>query len=263
MKSQMNGWLIAYDTAGEGIPLLLIHGYPLSRKIWEPQVSGLASYAHIIAPDLRGHGDSDAVPGPYSVDMLAEDCINLLDNLGVTRPIVVCGLSMGGYIALAFLRKFPERMAGLILTATRASADSPEGKVNREKAIEIAETLGATAIAESMLPKMFSPATYEKQPRLVHQLQGIMAHTSVEGIVGDLHAMKERPDSNALLTSIAKPVLIIHGNDDQLIDVSEAQRMHQATPASELVIIEQAGHLLNLEQPSAFNLAVGQFIKRC
>jgi pimeloyl-ACP methyl ester carboxylesterase len=263
MRFQLNGWSISYDTAGEGTPVLLIHGYPLSRKIWELQSSGISGYARVIMPDLRGHGDSDPIPGPYTVDMLAQDCANLLDTLGINRQIVVGGMSMGGYIALAFYRKFSERVAGLILTATRAGADSQEGKANRDKAIATAESSGAAAIAESMLPKMFSPVTYQEQPELVEKLRTLMAATSVEGIVGALHAMKERPDSTPALSSINKPTLIIHGADDQLIPASEANLMHEAIPGSELVLIEQAGHLLNMEKPAAFNQAVRQFLNRC
>jgi len=263
MKIQMYGWSISYDTAGEGVPLLFIHGYPLSRKIWEPQASGLAAYARVILPDLRGHGDSDATPGPYSMDLLAEDCASLLNNLGITQPVVVCGLSMGGYIALAFYRKFAERISGLILTATRAGADSPEGKANRDKAIALAKSSGAGAIADSMLPKMFAPSTYADQPNLVEHVRGMMAGTSVEGIVGALQAMKDRPDSTPLLPTITKPVLIIHGSDDQLIPLSEAQMMQKTIVGAELVIIERAGHLLNMEQPGAFNQAIRQFIRRC
>lgn len=262
MKIQMNDWSLSFDTAGEGMPLLFIHGYPLSRKIWEPQSAGLAAYARVISPDLRGHGDTDPVPGPYSVDLLAEDCVNLLDNLGITQPVVVCGLSMGGYVTLAFFRKFAERMAGMILTATRAGADSPEGKANREKAITIAQSSGAQAIADSMLPKMFSPLTYTDQPTLVERIRSLMAGTSINGIVGALQAMKDRPDSTQLLSTINKPVLIIHGSDDQLIPATEASMMQNSISGAELVIIERAGHLLNLEQPAAFNQAVRQFIKQ-
>jgi pimeloyl-ACP methyl ester carboxylesterase len=263
MKIQMNGWSVSYDTAGEGIPLLFIHGYPLSRKLWEPQFSALAAYGRVILPDLRGHGDSDATPGPYSMDMLAEDCANLIDNLGVTQPLVVCGLSMGGYVALAFYKKYVERMAGLILTATRAGVDSLEGKANRDKAIVLAQSSGAGAIADSMLPKMFAPDTYHSQPRLVEHVREMMASTSVEGVVGTLQAMKDRPDSTPILPTITKPVLIIHGSDDQIIPASEARTMQEAIPGGELVIIEGAGHLLNMEQPTVFNQAVHQFLKRC
>jgi 3-oxoadipate enol-lactonase len=263
MRIQMDGWQISYDTAGEGVPLLFIHGYPLSRKIWEPQTHSLAPYARVILPDLRGHGDSDAVPGPYDVDLLAEDCANLLNILGVHQPIVVCGLSMGGYIALAFYRKFPERVAGLILAATRAADDTEVGKANRETAIGLAQSSGAIAIADSMLPKMFAPTTYKEKPEMVERIHGLMAGTSTEGIVGALQAMKNRPNSNPMLNGINKPVLIIHGKEDQLIPALEARSMQEAIPGAELVIIEQAGHLLNLEQPAAFNLAVRQFLKRC
>jgi pimeloyl-ACP methyl ester carboxylesterase len=243
--------------------LLFIHGYPLSRKIWEPQAVGLAAYGRVILPDLRGHGDTDAIPGPYDVDMLAEDCANLLNILGINQRIVVCGLSMGGYIALAFYRKFSERVAGLILTATRAGADSTEGKANREKAIEIAQGSGPDTIANSMLPKMFAPPTYLEQPQLVERVHMIMARTSTEGVVGALEAMKNRPDSTSMLASINKPVLIIHGNEDQLIPTSEAYAMQVAIHEAEIVILDKVGHLLNLERPVEFNLAVRHFLRRC
>lgn len=263
MKIQLNGMTLAYDTAGEGKPILFVHGYPLSRKIWEPQISGLAMFSRIVAPDLRGHGESDKIPGPYSVDLLADDCNNLLDTLGITQPVVIAGLSMGGYIALAFYRKYADRMSGLILTATRAGSDSPEVKLNRDKAIDLARSSGSIAIVDGMINKMLSPLTYKNNPSLVDHVREIMVGTSVEGIVGALTAMKDRPDSSSMLKSIAKPVLIIHGNEDQLIPVTEAIKMYEEIPNSELVTINEAGHLLNMEKPTMFNQAIQNFIKRC
>ena len=124
MRINLNNLAIDYSDNGSGIPLFLIHGYPLSRALWEPQTAGLADVARVLALDLRGHGGSDPGPGPYSMSVLADDCRGFLDALGIARPVVLGGLSMGGYVAFEFYRKYPQRIAGLILAATRAGADS-------------------------------------------------------------------------------------------------------------------------------------------
>jgi pimeloyl-ACP methyl ester carboxylesterase len=262
MKIHLPGFSMAYSLRGEGLLLLLIHGYPLSRQLWEPQIAGLADIAQVLAPDLRGHGETDAVPGPYSMDLLAEDCNALLEALGITRPVVVCGLSMGGYIALAFYRKFASRVAGLILAATRAGADSLEGKANRDKAVQLAQQSGAGAIAESMLGKMLAPQTYTTRPDLVEQARKIMMSASVEGITGALLAMRDRPDSTPLLSQIHCSTLVVHGAEDQLIPPKEAEAAQAAIPNARLALLAGAGHLLNLEQPVAFNQALHEFLTR-
>ena len=149
----------------------------------------------------------------------------------------------------------------MILTATRAGADSLEAKLNREKAIATAQTLGSKAIADAMITKMFAPSTYVDQPELVQSIHNTMKNTSIEGIVGALYAMKNRPDSTPLLASIKIPVLIIHGDHDQLIPMSEVQIMQSQLPDAKLVIIKNAGHLLNLEQPNEFNEAIYEFLQ--
>jgi pimeloyl-ACP methyl ester carboxylesterase len=260
MHIQIKGINIALEDRGAGLPLLFIHGYPLNRRIWEPQIEGLADVARVIAPDLRGHGDSGVAPAPYNMDMLADDCHALLEALSITGRVVLCGLSMGGYVTFAFYRKYPERVAGLILAATRAGEDSPEGKAGRDKAAALAREGGASAIAESMLPKMFSPRTYAGRPELVERLSEIMQANSLDGILGDLMGMKARPDSTPTLKQIDKPTLILHGSDDQLIPPSEAKVMQEAIPGARLQVLPDAGHLLNLEQPQLFNAAVRKFL---
>jgi len=261
MRKQIGGINLAFEDRGTGLPLLFIHGYPLSRRIWDPQLEGLADVARLIALDLRGHGDSDAVPGHYSMDLLADDCKDLLEALGLTSPVVLCGLSMGGYVTFAFYRKYPEMVAALILAATRSGEDSPEGKANRDKAADLARKGGPSAIAESMLPKMLSPKSYEEKPELVHRVWEIMEGTSPEGILGDLMGMKSRPDSTPGLKKIEKLTLILHGSDDQLIPPSEAMAMSGAIPGARLTLLPDAGHLLNMEQPQLFNGAVREFIR--
>jgi 3-oxoadipate enol-lactonase len=251
---------MSYIEEGSGRPLLLIHGFPLSKAIWEPQFDGLAGAARLLAPDLRGHGNSEATPGPYSMDMLADDCLVLLDSLGVKQPAVVCGLSMGGYAALAFARKYPSRLAGLILAATRAGADSAEGKTNREKMATRVREDGIQSVVLSMLPKMLAPKTYETNPALVERVKDIMEETSPQGMIAALLGMRDRPDATQSLGRIEVPVLILHGADDQLIPAAEAESMHSAVRGSRLEILPEAGHLLNMEQPELFNQAVRNFL---
>lgn len=256
----VNGFQMAYSEAGQGMPLLFVHGYPLNRALWIAQFAALGDKAHLLAPDLRGHGDSQAVPGPYSMDLFADDLAVFLDAMGISEPVVFCGLSMGGYIAFAFFRRYPQRLRGLVLTATRATADTPEGRQARDQAAVLARQRGIAAIAESMVERLLSPRTRQEKPHLVEQVRQIMLRTSLEGILGDLVALKERPDSTPTLAHITVPTLILPGSDDALIPLSEAQAMAQAIPGATLQVIPGAGHLPNLEQPEAFNAALSAFL---
>jgi pimeloyl-ACP methyl ester carboxylesterase len=254
-----NGYL-EYDNIGKGTPLLLIHGYPLSRKIWTPQLIGLADIASMISVDLRGHGDSYPFEGPYPMDLLADDCLKLLDGLKVNTPCVICGLSMGGYVTMALYRNYPDIFKGIILTSTRPGSDSIEAKASRNIAIRNALEYGASSIAKNILPKLVSPYTLSNNPDLINIVQNIISNTSINGIVGALHGMRDRPDSLSLLNQIKCPVLIIHGKDDQIIPVKEVEIMDEQIPDSRLIIINSAGHLPNLEQPNQFNNAVKNFL---
>jgi pimeloyl-ACP methyl ester carboxylesterase len=251
-----------FEDHGSGMPLLLIHGFPLNREMWRPQIEDLSSVAHVIAPDLRGHGETPPSGDVSTMDLLADDCLAVLEALAIDKPAVVCGLSMGGYIALAFYRRNRTRVAGLVLAATRAGADSVEGKANRDRLAAQAKEDGSQAVIDAMLPKMLSPKTNSENPDLVARVETIMLQTSVEGIVAALMGMKERPDSTSWLEQIAAPTLILHGADDQLIPPAEAENMHAAIKGSQLRIIPDAGHLLNLERPEVFNLAVIEFLSQ-
>ena len=255
------GFDMSYEDSCDRVPVLLIHGYPLSNILWDIQINDLADIARLIAPDLRGHGMTDPAEPPYSMGLFAEDCASLLDHLGLTGPVVVGGLSMGGYVAFEFYRRYPERVAGLILAATRAAADSTEVKEARDKAAGVAIAEGTAAIAEGMLPKMLAPGNYEAQPELVEYVREMMLETSEDGVVGALAAMRDRPDSIPDLSAIDVPVLILHGQEDQLIPLAEAEAMETALPSAKLVVVAGAGHLPNLEQPDIFNDAVREFLE--
>ena len=260
MTEKYDDFTMAYQDTCDQQVLLLIHGFPLDSAMWELQLQDLADVARVIAPDLRGHGRSDSVPGPYSMELFSKDIAGLLDYLNISQPVVVCGLSMGGYIALDFYRRYPERVAGLILTATRAAADSEEGKAGRDKAIAAVEAEGTDPIIAGMIPKLMAPDSYGDD-ELVDFVKEIMEGTSPEGVIGALQAMRDRPDSTATLGKIAVPTLIIHGENDQIIPIAEAEAMYRAIEEAEMVVVEQAGHLPNLEQPDVFNDAVIDFLE--
>jgi pimeloyl-ACP methyl ester carboxylesterase len=255
------GFRMSYEDSCDRVPVLLIHGYPLTNMLWDIQLNDLTDIARMIAPDLRGHGMTDPTEPPYSMGLFAEDCAGLLDHLGITGPVVVGGLSMGGYVAFEFYRRYPERVAGLILSATRAGADSAEVKEARDKAAGVAIAEGTAAIAEGMLPKLLAPDNYEAQPDLVEFVREMMQETSEDGVVGALTAMRDRPDSTPDLPALDVPVLILHGAEDQLIPLAEAEAMAAALPRAKLVVVPGAGHLPNLEQPEIFNDAVREFLE--
>ncbi len=260
MKYPLDEGYLEYERAGVGIPVLFIHGYPLSRKIWYPQMDGLSDIASIISVDLRGHGDSYAFDGTYRMDLLAADCYRLLASLQLNTPIVVCGLSMGGYVTLALYRKYPELFKGLILTSTRSGADSAEAKTNRDVGVRNVREHGVAFIVDNMLAKLVTPLTFSSNKPLVDSIEDIMLETSVNGVVGALQGMRDRSDSTPLLPEVKCPTLVIHGADDQLIPVKEAELMHDQIANSRLVVIPTAGHLANLEQPDKYNQAVREFI---
>jgi len=256
---------LAYTDRGQGVPILFIHGYPLSKNLWEEQIKGLSTQFRCIAPDLRGYGGSwdltVAYEGyPYSMEMLAEDCAHLLTDLGIEEPVVISGLSMGGYVSFAFYRLFPQRVRALILTATRPGADSPQAQAGRDDAIVSATLYGFEPIIESMLPKILSPKTYLSNPELVERVRRIMGEATAKGIIGSLEGMKERLDSTPMLQKITCPALIISGADDQIIPTAESHAMKNSIPNAELVVIEDAGHLPNMEQPEIYNQAVLRFL---
>jgi 3-oxoadipate enol-lactonase len=260
VQTTLHGRQVAYEETGSGRPLLLIHGYPLNRMMWEPQLHGLAVAARVIAPDLWGFGGSEPA-GEATMGTYAEEVHQLAEALGATEPAVVCGFSMGGYIAFEYFRRYKDHVAGLILANTKAGPDSPEGKAGRDKSAALAKEKGAAAIAEAMLPKMLSPKTYASESELVQQTKRMMESASVAGIVAALTAMRDRPDSTPTLAEIKKPALVIGGADDQLFPQSEFQNMANALTHGRLEILPDAGHISNLEQPELFNRALRQFLQ--
>ena len=260
MLARINGINLAYTDHGQGLPLVFVHAFPLSRAMWAPQVEALAGGSRVITVDLRGHGESDAPLWRYTLEQFADDLRGLLDHLNIPQA-VFAGLSMGGYTLFAFYRKYADRINGLVLADTRAQADTEEGRTGRFNMAQTAYRQGASAIAELMLPKLLSPASQQGRPELVQQVRGIITATQISGIAGDLMAMAERPDSTPLLKEIACPTLVIVGELDQATPPADARVMAEGIRGARLEVIPGAAHLANLEEPEAFNQALVEFLE--
>ncbi|MGH7530473.1 MAG: alpha/beta fold hydrolase [Gemmatimonadales bacterium] len=241
--------------------VLFIHGFPLDRALWRHQTSALPGW-RCVAPDLRGAGESSAPADrhAYTMARYAEDLVALLDDLRL-RETVACGLSMGGYVLFELLRRHAPRIRAAIFCNTKAEADSDEAKRGRDAMIQLAETGGAAAVAEAMLPKMLAPATHALRPDVVREVRTMIARAPVPGIVGALHALRERPDSTATLPTIRVPALVVAGSDDQITPASGMRALAARIPAARFVEIADAGHLTPLEQPARLNEALREFLK--
>ncbi len=259
MHTTINGITLAYDDQGTGIPLVLLHAFPLNRTMWQPQREALVPHCRVITVDLRGHGESEAPLWHYTLDQAADDVRALLDHLSV-ESAVLAGLSMGGYICFAFHRRYPGRLRGLILADTRAQADTPEGRNGRFMMAQVAYRQGPAAIADLMLPKLFSPATLRDRPELVQTVRAMIEGNEVSGIAGDLMAMAERPDSTPDLEGIRCPTQIIVGELDQATPPADSRLMADRIPGARYTVIPGAAHLSNLEQPEQFTAVVREFL---
>jgi 3-oxoadipate enol-lactonase len=258
-----SGIALHYFDEGAGEPLVLIHGFPFSADLYQPQRAALSSRFRVITPDLRGMGRSDATPDAtdYSVEAYADDVVALMDHLGIGQAIVG-GMSMGGYVVFALLRRHPDRVRGVILIDTKAGADTQEGKEGRRAMIAHAQNNGAGAVADAMLPKMLTEQTRSSQPELATFMREMMASTPVDGIVGALTALMNRPDSTPMLGSVSVPALIIVGSEDGITPRAEAENMRDAMPHAELVVIDGAAHAANVERPDAVNRAIEVWLEQ-
>lgn len=236
--------------------VLFIHGHPLRGAMWEGQA--LPAGFRALAPDLAGHGDAPARGRPVSMEELARDLLLLLDREGVKRG-AVCGLSMGGYVALAMYRIAPYRFAGLMLADTRAGADGEAARANREKAAQKALAEGTAAVVEDLLPRLIAPgAGAEVRARA----KALMLATPPQGLADAQRGMARRADQTDLLARIACPTAVVVGAEDVLIPPPESRALAAAIPGAELVEIAGAGHLSNLEKPAEFNAALARWLSR-
>ncbi|MEA2174863.1 MAG: hypothetical protein QOD00_2455 [Blastocatellia bacterium] len=255
---------MAYDDAGSGPPLILLHGFPFNRSMWREQAEALSERYRVITPDLRGMGETTAAVAsvgdePATMNMMAQDVADLMDQLRISRA-AIGGISMGGYVALALVHKFRLRVRALILADTRPQADTDEARANREQQARKVLDEGMDALVEAMLPKLLAPSTINEQPSIVERLREMMTGTGAAGAAAALRGMALRSDRTFFLPDILAPTLIIVGSEDRITPLEDAELLRREIRGSRLEVIEGAGHVSNLERPMQFNYALKDFL---
>jgi len=260
LLTEVNNFTVSYNDAGEGsIPVIFLHGFPFDKSMWKGQLDSLKSSNRIIACDIRGFGKSIDEKTPLSIDLFSEDLIAFLDKLNIEKAIV-CGLSMGGFIALNAIQKFPERFDALILCDTQCIADTTEVKENRYKAIEQINRDGVIEFNKKFIKSVFHPNSLANKTELVENLSGVVFANSKEIIIAGITALAERSETCSSLSAIRIPTLIICGREDAVTPLGQSEFMHEHIEGSSLKIIDNAGHVSNLEQPEEFNEYVRNFL---
>jgi len=261
MRIQANGIHLGYEEWGTGKPLVLLHAFPCNRSMWAHQISALTQgrQFRVITPDFRGFGESDAPDGPYLMETLADDIAALLEALQI-EDCALGGLSLGGYVAFAFYRRYGARVRELILADTRPQADSEEGRASREEMAQLAERQGSHVIAERYLPRLLTQATLQDPTGTTARLRAMMEAATPTGLAGALRGIALRADSTDLLPQIHCPTLILVGEEDSTTPLADAHLMAEHIPHARLVTIPYAAHLSNLEQPESFNQALVTFL---
>lgn len=263
--AQIDSIQINYTDVGSGQPVVLLHGFPLDHAMWAPQISALSETVRVIAPDLRGFGQStltlDDVKNGISMRQYAADIAALLDKIGVKEPVILCGFSMGGYILWQFALHYPRRVKAVVLCDTRAAADSTEAREGRFKTADDVLKKGTRALIETMLPKLLSKATLSQRPEVVTQVTQIMRTCEPSAVAAALRGMAEREDVTSQLSKITQPALIIVGAEDAISPPAEMRGMAELIPHVQYVEIPEAGHMTTLENPGAVTEALQRFVE--
>lgn len=237
---KVNGIHLAYARRGRGAPLLLVHGFPLDHTSWSQVAPLLENDFDMILPDLRGFGESTTSNSPYRISDMADDLAGLLDHLGIRKP-AMAGHSMGGYVSLAFAKKYPQRVSGLALVSSQATADAPERRDGRYKTAQDVAEKGVSVVVETMTSRLSANANVQASVR------DVMKRQKPSAVIGALKAMAEREDLLPLLSSFLFPLLLIHGDQDELIPFARSKEMKAALPASQIVVLRGAGHMPMME----------------
>jgi pimeloyl-ACP methyl ester carboxylesterase len=248
--------------SGAGTPVVLLHAFPLDGRMWAPQAEALAGTGtyQVIVPDLRGFGAAkEQAVEEAGMDLLADDVARLLDDRGLDR-VVLGGLSLGGYIAFAFVRRHADRLSGLLLLSTRAGADAEEARGDRLAMAERVLAEGNGFVPEVMLPRLLGPTSLEERPELVQRVTGLIGEQDPRAIAAAQRGMAARPDSGDVLGSIAVPTLVVTGEEDTLTGPDEGRALAAGIPGARFLLVERAGHLVNLERPEVVNEALLDFL---
>ena len=253
---------VRYEDLGTGLPVVLLHAFPFDRAMWEPQLGPIAAAKfRVLAPDLPEFGETTPGSEVFAIERSADVIADLLDEIDIEQA-VIGGLSMGGYIALAFARRHAQRLRALILADTKAAADDAEAKANRDRLIALVNDGGPVAAANALLPKLFSSATRDKHPEVIETARAIILRQRPAAIIAALYALRDRPDATPGLAAVSVPTLVLVGEEDAVTPPAAAEQLARGIPGAELVSIPRAGHLPNLENAEAFNSAVNSFLQK-
>jgi 3-oxoadipate enol-lactonase len=255
MKTRIGDRDFSYAVTGEGRAVILVHAFPLDGRMWQETAAGLAGKCRVIAPDMRGFGASDLGDGSHSIADMADDVAALMDHLGLAQA-TVGGMSMGGYVALAFAARHRERLEGLILADTRAAPDSDAARAARADALVLVETQGVAPYVERQLPGLLSLAAGDDVRGRVRAI----AQQKPDGVCAGIRALRDRPDRRGELSAIGCPTLVIAGSDDKISPPAEMAEIARAISGARFAEIAGAGHLSNLEKPAEFVAAIADFI---
>ncbi len=253
--------MLAFETSGQGSPAVFLHAFPLSSTMWKKEREYLSSKFKVITPDFPGFGKSSLNSGLTVADM-ADATAALLDSLKIQTPVFLAGLSMGGYAAFEFLRKYPNRVRAMGLFATRATPDTPEAREKRMQSIAAIEKFGIDPFARKIVKSQLGKTTQEKNLALVTEVLEMMKKTSPEAAIAALRALADRRDSSDLLKSISFPVLVVAGEEDEIAPAAVMKEMHAQIPGAEYHVLPGAAHLVNLEQPRLFRDILENFVKK-
>lgn len=245
---------------GSGPPLLLVHGFPLDHSMWSGQIADLSKDFRVIAPDLRGFGQSEVTRGSVTMQQYADDLAKLLDALEVKEPVAFCGLSMGGYIAWQFFARHRQKLGKLIVADSRAVADNEKAAAGRKETADKVEKEGSKLVADSMLPKLFPAREIERSASFVKATEAVMLAAPPAGVAAALRGMAERPDFTSELAKIDVPTLILCGAEDAIAPPAEMEGIAKAIPGAGYVAIAGAGHMAPLEKPAEVSAAIRQFL---
>jgi pimeloyl-ACP methyl ester carboxylesterase len=260
MRIELEGVTLEVEDHGQGVPVILLHGFPLSSEMWTPIRTAVEQAARLITPDMRGFGGSSKPEHGYSMEALAEDVIRLADRLDLPR-FVLGGHSMGGYVALRVAAARAERLAGLILVDTRASSDTQEGRARREEGIARIRRGEAAAFLDEFVPGLLGSSTRERAPRLAAELREIARHVPDHVLTGCLIGMRDRPDSSDVLGRLEVPALVITGQEDSLASPEVAQNMATLLQRARLALIPLSGHTPSVERPIPTAEAILAFVR--
>lgn len=260
MRMRIGNDEVAFDDAGNGPAVVLLHGFPLNRRMWQPQLTALAGAGYrVIAPDLRGFGESAPGDGPWTMERFADDVVALLDRLGILRAAVV-GMSMGGYVLLNLLERHPSRVAAAGFLFTRAGADDAAGKERRSQLAAEVEAGRPQVVTTLFAELLFAPRTPQQRPALVAEVAAMMQSASLPGLAGGLRAIRDRKDYTPFLGRFVRPALVLGAEHDRAVPAEAGRQLAAALPAATFHLIADAGHLANLERAEAVNARLLAFL---